>query len=177
MTINYLNHCLRLALRGCVVGSSLLSIVPPVNAAQNSDHWVGVYGADLQGTCDVQPLFKVRKEAGKLVAYVRGDDAIWHRAEPVFLSSDELNEFLKGKDPRGVSVLGLQEIGAIIHAPKGWRYDEKFTTQTGDFALMGTGGTVDLQRANEAEAGPDLQQKERLLCLKNRNQTRSDETE
>ncbi|MFC4706721.1 hypothetical protein ACFPAA_24260, partial [Paraburkholderia caffeinitolerans] len=173
MTRHFLNSCLKLASHGCVAGCVLFTAVPPVNAAQNDDHWVGVYSADLQGHCDVKPLFKIAKEDGDIVGYLQGDDGSWHDAELVPITRKKLKKTFPEKDLNGVSMLVLEESTVIVHAPPGWRYDEKFATWTGDFAVFPFNAVLDLQKTDVAADDPDLPMKQRMVCLKNRSQAQN----
>ncbi|WP_321891813.1 hypothetical protein [Paraburkholderia tropica] len=175
MTSGFLRRCAAFTLRGCFVGIAMLNVMPSAGAAQSDDHWIGLYSADLQGRCDVQPLFRIGKDGGQLVAYLKGDGGQWDEAELNYPSEEILKEFFKGKDSHGVSVLVLKPVAVIVHAPAGWRYDDKFTTRTGDFAIMAFGAVVDLQRSDASADDPDLANKQRVLCLKNRKPGPGDE--
>lgn len=135
----------------CALGLALLSLLATAQAAgteQTADTVEGTYWTDIDKLCVPLPTFKVVRKGNKLVGYERWSSTSWEEIPARQLQDIELKKLLAGRSSEGVSVVQLQEPRDelfIFNTPKGWRYNEQFSTETGHFVTVVL-GPVDLYK-------------------------------
>ncbi|WP_266156308.1 hypothetical protein [Dyella silvatica] len=133
----------------------------PSQAEEDATDFTGIFAP----TDEVEPVIKIVREHGQLMVYLQQDDEAcgWlplidahGQAEQARLADRaELTQWLGRPAPEQVQAIVIDGWGVMYHAPKGWRRDRDFATQSGIFvsfmpAAKGTSSASDFHKVSLA---------------------------
>ncbi|MFC5741472.1 hypothetical protein [Dyella tabacisoli] len=126
----------------------LFSCLPVLaaHAKEDAADFIGIFAPNDE----IEPIFKVVRENGRLLVSIEKDDescgwlplidADGNVEQARLADRAELSKLLGRSAPEQVQAIVIDGWGVIYHAPKGWRLNGNFATQTGFFLTFKSSG-------------------------------------